>query len=226
MFEREEPSIRTHDLLEIDAGRFLLVDPSTPGWVGETLRRTPFVVVRRGPVSAQEIPVGVRGACRSERWAAVCHPSMVRGIMTPGQLLRRPVPVSRAATIPALRALQILAERWQDLDLSWGPGGSVGYELATGTHAVTPQSDLDVVVYAKSRLTPDEARTLCDSTTDLPAPADIRVETPVCGFSLVEFADRSPAPILLRVPSGVVLGIDPWIESSTEAAAREAGPRA
>jgi hypothetical protein len=39
---------------------------------------------------------------------------------------------------------------------------------------------------------------------------DIRVEPPVCGFSLREFASQSPAAILLRAPSGIVLGRDPW----------------
>src|SRR6267143_3101059 len=39
---------------------------------------------------------------------------------------------------------------------------------------------------------------------------DIRMETLVCGFSLREFANQSPAAILLRTPHGVVLGGDPW----------------
>ena len=57
-----------------------------------------------------------------------------------------PSPVAR--TIPALRALSLLTQRWKALDSAWGPGGSVGFELATGRHVVTPQSDLDVVIYA------------------------------------------------------------------------------
>jgi phosphoribosyl-dephospho-CoA transferase len=96
------------------------------------------------------------------------------------------------------------------LKVPWGPGGSVGFELATGRHVASPQSDLDVVIYARSPMTPGEARDLCDSAQGLPAAVDIRVETPVCGFSLTEFANRTPAPILLRLPSGTVLGADPW----------------
>jgi len=36
------------------------------------------------------------------------------------------------------------------------------------------------------------------------------VETPVFGFSLREFGSQSPAAILLRAPSGVILGRNPW----------------
>jgi phosphoribosyl-dephospho-CoA transferase len=218
---------RIHDLLEIDAEGFLQAHPSAPAWVAESLRHTPFVVVRRGPVSAQEIPVGVRGAHRNERWAGGCHPNLVKEVLTPQQLLGRaaeattasvpPVPLalaapalSRAAVIPALRTLSLLTQRWKALASPWGPGGSVGFELATGSQVVTPRSDLDVVIYAQTQMTVDEARMLRDSTQGLPAPVDIRVETPTCGFSLAEYGSRAPAPILLRTASGAFLGADPW----------------
>jgi phosphoribosyl-dephospho-CoA transferase len=208
-----------HDLLEIDAERFLEAQSSTPGWVAESLRRAPFVVVRRGLSRAEEgIAIGVRGAQRNERWAGACRPDLVRRILTPPMLLgrlapvSRPDPTTRANTIPALRTLALLAGRWKELDSPWGPGGSVGFELATGHHAASPQSDLDVVIYAGSRMTQDEARALCESAQGLPAAVDIRVETPICGFSLTEYANRVPLPILLRFAHGTVLGTDPWAE--------------
>ena len=217
---------RIHDLLEIDAERFLQAHPSVPAWVAESLRQTPFVVVRRGPISDREILIGVRGARRNERWAGGCHPSLVKQVLTPQRLLRRaaaaamspaavapavtPEDLSRAAANPALRTLSLLSERWTALDIVWGPGGSVAFELATGRHVVTPQSDLDVVIYAHERMAVSEARLLRASTQGLPAPIDIRVETPTCGFSLVEYASRAPAPILLRTASGALLGADPW----------------
>jgi phosphoribosyl-dephospho-CoA transferase len=210
---------RIHDLLEIDAERFLQAQSSVPAWVAQSLRQTPFVVVRRGPISDQEISIGVRGAHRNERWAGGCHPSLVNEILTPQALLNRapalavapaPAALSRATAIPALRTLSLLIQRWKALDSPWGPGGSVGFELATRRHIVTPQSDLDVVIYAHDRMTVNEARLLRDSTQGLPAPVDIRVETPTCGFSLLEYASRAPAPILLRTASGAALGADPW----------------
>jgi phosphoribosyl-dephospho-CoA transferase len=203
---------RIHDLLEIDAERFLKTHSFAPEWVAHNLRLAPFVVVRRGPISEHEIAIGVRGEKRNERWAAACHPGLVNNILTPQNVLGRAVPASRMATVPALRSLSILAERWKDLDSPWGPGGSVGFELATGRPVVRLQSDLDVVICARAQMTKNQARHLRDSALGLPAVVDIRVETPSCGFSLVEYANRAPTPILLRVASGATLGADPWNE--------------
>jgi phosphoribosyl-dephospho-CoA transferase len=257
---------RIHDLLEIDTERFLKANSSVPPWVAKSLRHAPFVVVRRGPVSTEQgIAVGVRGSQRNERWPAVCHPDLVRSVLTPPMLLTRlvtaspsapathpdpataspsvpvsqqatwtllapaphpastapsspatrPVPPTRTDTVPALRTLALLADRWKALDSPWGPGGSVGFELATGHPVATPQSDLDIVIYAAGRMTHDEARVLHESAQGLPAAVDIRVETPTCGFSLTEYANAAPlAPILLRFPYGTALGPDPWTPGS------------
>jgi phosphoribosyl-dephospho-CoA transferase len=206
---------RIHDLLEIDVERFLQAQVEAPGWVAGSLRGAPFVVVRRGLVSTEQgISIGVRGTRRNERWAGVCYPDIVRAIVTPQGLLRRVVitPSARSAAIPALRSLPLLAERWSELKCDWGPGGSVGFELASGCHVVSPQSDLDVVIYAQTPIGTAEARALLDCAQGLPAAVDVRVETPICGFSLAEYANRAAAPILLRFASGPVLGTVPWAE--------------
>ena len=210
MFNGEGHSVRTHDLLEIDVKQLLSSQAFAPKWVEDNLRKTSFVVVRRGPVRGREIPIGVRGAERKQRWAAFCHPELVRSVLTPSQLLTRAIPTPRANAIPALRALDLLKERWMENVLLWGPGGSVAFELASGRHVAKPESDLDIVIYAERRMAAEEAKSLCDRAMNLPAVVDIRVETLVCGFSLKEFAGRGPAPILLRVPSGIVLAKDPW----------------
>jgi phosphoribosyl-dephospho-CoA transferase len=217
---------RIHDLLEIDGPRFLRDQLSVPQWVMESLQRFPFVVVRRGDVTEHEIPVGVRGVRRNERWATSCHPSLVRRILTPGELLGRAKIPDR---MPALRALQLLKERWRrdwsrgsgdvpggDWSRSdvpggdWGPGGSVGFELATGAPVVTPDSDLDAVIYAAQPFETSEARSLLEATRDLPAAVDVRVETPHAGFSLREYASREGATLLIRTPAGALLATDPW----------------
>jgi phosphoribosyl-dephospho-CoA transferase len=210
MFHGEGHSVRTHDLLEIDAKQLLSSQASAPQWVKEELSQYPFVVVRRGLATGCEIPIGVRGTGRNQRWAAFCHSNLVRSVLTPSQLLTRAIPTSRANAIPALRALDVLKERWMESILPWGPGGSVGFELASGRHVVTLESDLDIVIYAERRMTAEEAEFLCDRAMNLPVVVDIRVETPVSGFSLKEFAGRGPAAILLRVPRGIVLAKDPW----------------
>jgi phosphoribosyl-dephospho-CoA transferase len=221
MFHCEPHSVRTHDLLEIDANQLIAAQAAAPQWVEGSLRRSPFVVVRRGRLTEQEIPVGIRGAERNQRWATFCHPKFVKTILSPPQLLRRTAPISRANVIRAFRALNVLKNRWTDLDLPWGPTGSVGFELATGNLVANERSDLDIVIYADTRMTVNEAESLCAHTMELSAVADIRVETPVCGFSLTEYARAGFTGILLRTPEGhVLLGHDPWDE---ELKTRDAG---
>jgi hypothetical protein len=79
-----------------------------------------------------------------------------------------------------------------DLDHPWGPGGSVGFELATGRHVVKLESDLDIVIYAEGKITREQARSLQARTMNLSVAVDIRVETPACGFSLIEYARGGP----------------------------------
>jgi phosphoribosyl-dephospho-CoA transferase len=203
---------RIHDLLEIDAQSLLNANSSAPAWVAESLAAAPFVVVRRGLAPTGEIAVGVRGGARNQRWAGFCAESWIRRAITPAELLSGAPLRSRAAAIPALRALVFLArhESWSAFPHQWGPGGSVGFELATGRPTATPRSDLDIVIYADERLSIEEANRLHAATQNLASAVDVRVETPVCGFSLAEYASRAPAPILLRGTVGAMLGIDPW----------------
>jgi len=210
MFNGEGHSVRTHDLLEIDAKQLLSSQASAPKWVEGELRESPFTVVRRGLAPGNQIPIGVRGTERNQRWATFCHPKFVKNILTPSQLLTCAIPISRANAIPGLRALDLLKERWMHFVLPWGPGGSVGFELASSRHAAKPSSDLDIVIYAEKRMTAEEAKSVCDHAMNLPAVVDIRVETPICGFSLKDFAGRGPAAILLRLPRGIVFAKDPW----------------
>jgi phosphoribosyl-dephospho-CoA transferase len=212
--------------LGIDANVFIAGNASAPGWVKEALRKTPYVVVRRGRTTDQEIPIGLRGAERNQRWAAFCHPTWAKSILTPPQLLTGTIPALRVDAAPALRALQVLKDRWMGLDHPWGPGGSVGFELATGRHVVKPESDLDVVIYAEGKITREEARSLQARTTNLLVPIDIRVETLGCGFSLTEYARGGAAGILLRTPTGLELSDDPWsCEFSMENKGRGVGER-
>jgi len=210
MFHCESQSVRTHDLLEIDASQLIAAQASAPQWVKESLRKSSFVVVRRDRSTEEQIPVGVRRAERNQRWATFCHSKFVKNILAPPQLLRRTVAISRSGLIPAFRAFAILKDRWRDLDIPWGPGGSVGFELATDRHVVKPESDLDIVLYMERRMTAQEAKFLCERAMGLPAAVDIRAETPICGFSLSEYAEAESSNILLRMPTRHVLGNDPW----------------
>jgi phosphoribosyl-dephospho-CoA transferase len=202
---------QVHDLLQIDRPSPISGCTGEPSWVRSALLDCPWVVVRRAQSAFGLIAVGVRGDNRSDRWAASCQKSLVRDIVRPEELLPRD---SNAQRTPALRALKEMRERWADLTLPWGPGGSVGFELATGRKVTTEVSDLDLVIRATGKIDLEEARFLLDRTAGLEANVDVRVETLVCGFSLEEYVSASSAKILLRYPDDSRLGQDPWQEEA------------
>ena len=193
------------DGASLDAG-----GAAEPSWIRQALLQCPWVVVRRAQAAVGLIAVGVRGDSRSERWAACCEKTLVREIVRPEELLLCDRTLIDVWRTPALRTLQEMTGRWADLRLPWGPGGSVAYELASGRKVTTQSSDLDLVVRAKEKIGAEEARFLLDRIFGLEAKVDVRVETPLCGFSLEEYVSASSAKILLRYPDGVRLGEDPW----------------
>ena len=112
--------------------------------------------------------------------------------------------------VPALKTLALVEKEFVDLDLSWGPVGSVGFELATGDRVTTESSDLDLALFAPQRLAHAIAHDLWSTLSSLPVKVDVRVETPYCGFSLEEYALRRSAKIMIRTPDGRQLVEDPW----------------
>ena len=199
---------QVHDLLQINQPSLMCTGERS--WVRQTLLECPWVVVRRAQAAPGLIAVGVRGNARSERWATLCERSQVSKIVRPEELL----PANDVRRTPARRALQQMKDRWADLTLPWGPGGSVAFELATGRTVTTEASDLDLVIRATQPIAHEQARSLLERTLGLDVKVDVRMETPVCGFSLEEYVLASSAKILLRYPDGVRLGEDPWREEA------------
>jgi phosphoribosyl-dephospho-CoA transferase len=210
---QEIHSIRTHDLLEL--GNPLVThaekDESTaPEWVQSVLAAIPFVVVRRGFPSADQIPIGVRGTERRHRWAGFTSLENVKRILTPASILDEWRHKDFQREINAFLAFRAVVEKWHCIEYEWGPGGSVGFELATGRATATQASDLDLVLYAPDPIPLATARYLLSSILGLAARVDVLIETPRGGFALREYLNAHGAAILLRTPSGPVLRSDPW----------------
>ena len=176
----------------------------------------PWVVVRRCRISDGLVPVGVRGSQRHERCAGFTRLSEVLETRRPDQLRLLLAEDSRRA-LQAFRTLSYLESHLVGLDMSWGPGGSVGYELASGIPAVRADSDLDFILFAPRKLEITEAQDLWRMISSAPGKVDALVETPFCGFSLEEFVTTSPRKILLRTSDGRILGSNPWNLSNGEA---------
>jgi phosphoribosyl-dephospho-CoA transferase len=177
--------------------------------------RCRWVVVRRGRISDRLIPVGVRGTQRHERCAGFTRLSEVLETRRPDQLRLLFAEDSRR-TLQAFRTLSYLESHLAGLDMSWGPGGSVGYELASGIPAVRSGSDLDFILFAPKKLEITEAQDLWRMISSAPGKVDALVETPCCGFSLEEFVTTSHRKILLRTNNGRILGSNPWNLSNGE----------
>jgi phosphoribosyl-dephospho-CoA transferase len=170
--------VRPHDLLRLRRP----VDPDgAPAWVARALADTPWVVVRRATATPGTIAVGVRGRTRADRFAFDLDPAAAAARVRPEDLAHR------------LPALAPALDGWV-----WGPTGSVGFELATGRQAVTPASDLDLLVRAATLPPLDELRRLHQA---LPDRADCLIETPGGAAALAELITGAPR-ILLRTETG------------------------
>ncbi len=209
---------QVHDLLHVDLDSVNPCCPAARAWVRHALASSPWVVVRRDGAPKDKIAIGVRGATRGDRWAGFVAKDKVQTVVRPEELLLLFRSSKNVSRTPAFEALRQMDERWHDLELSWGPAGSVGFELASGKPATNESSDLDIVVRAPGRISKDRARSLWDKTRGLAVRADVRVETPQCGFALAEYASAPSTGILLRYPTGPRLGDDPWSEQETMAA--------
>lgn len=200
-----------HDLVEparIDA---VVADHGIPPWVTESLSRAPFVVVRRARNRGDLVPVGVRGRARHERFAAWLSPHAVKTRIRPEDLVRDEAwkYALRAAIVPHFALLDRLAGMMRALEFRWGPTGAVGYELASGIPAVTPASDIDLVLRAPHEVSRERARLLLAELASLLIRIDVQIETPFGAIALAEYCAEG-AQIALRTVDGPRLVSDPW----------------
>jgi phosphoribosyl-dephospho-CoA transferase len=212
----------THDLIRLRAPTAVTANGPAPSWVEAVLKQTPWVVVRRGRIQAGAIPIGVRGLTRAQRFAAWLASADVAERRSPEELWDRvenrpalgltcALERTRTEAIPALAALARVASLLLHRGYRWGPGGSVGFELATGVATATASSDLDVILRQAQRLELDEARALQAALAEAAAPAriDTLLETPRGGVALADLA-AAPTRVLVRTPDGPYLAADPW----------------
>jgi phosphoribosyl-dephospho-CoA transferase len=208
--------VRPHDLLRLTSGAVLRHEGAIPGWVTTALARAPWVVVRRARTPACLIPVGVRGHTRAERFAALLAPDAAAAHVTPEDLAAargwRHMP--RVCWVGSLQVLDVVDKLFAALGFTWGPIGSVGFELATGVAAASTTSDLDVVVRAPEPWSLENARDIADNLAPLPTHVDVQLDAPAGVVMLAEYARGGR--VLLRTPDGPRLTCDPWREAATD----------
>jgi phosphoribosyl-dephospho-CoA transferase len=208
-----DPELAVHTLLRIEGPESLLTSQAPEAWAVDALRTAPWVVVRRAESRRHAVPVGVRGAGRSQRYAAWLDGDAVLETLTPECLAqaRGWLRSDRRDTVPAIGALDEVEAIMCDCGLSdsWGPVGSVGFELASANPTATATSDLDLAVRADRSLSVAAARALAAALDGLAVRTDTLLETPCGAVSLSEYA-RSDGSVLLRTRQGPRLVADCW----------------
>jgi phosphoribosyl-dephospho-CoA transferase len=202
-----------HSLLRLSSADALEWESEPPQWASESLRRAPFVVMRRPLPRPEAFPVGVRGDARSQRAAAWVSAGAVLECITPQMLAAQHAWRQRRdfAIMPAVAALEEAAAIFDGHGMAgrWGPGGSVGFELASGVPSATPTSDLDIVLGAAASMARADAARLHAELSALTVRIDVLLETPNGAVALAEYA-KSAGAILLRSPQGPRFSRDPW----------------
>ena len=89
----------------------------------------------------------------------------------------------------------------QALGLSWGPVGSVGFELATAFPAANCSSDLDLIIRVSDALVPRLAEKVVEAIEDAGTRVDVLLETAAGAIALAEYV-RSGPNLLLRTVNG------------------------
>ena len=217
---------RVHDLIHLNEFTVGVLSQKAAlqghTWVKDSLQRAPVAVVRRQrPLEPGNVAIGVRGSIRSHRWAAEIPAEAVSApsVLTPESLRS----VSASSNRRSMPAFSVLAEVCAiDSSLNWGPGGSVGFELASGLDSVTPISDLDLVARIPGGSALSEFESCLIHFYGCLAPIaektgtriDGLVETKAGALSLEEIAGHShalgSASVVLRTSAGPQLISDPW----------------
>ncbi|MEP6587437.1 MAG: malonate decarboxylase holo-ACP synthase [Polaromonas sp.] len=220
---------RPHDLLWPEMASSLIFSGPPPPWATPAWLAVAPVVVRRATLAdPAQVPVGLRGAMRSERCAARLSACQVVRLVEPEAIARSAAHSARVRESPlaCLQALARLGPALDALPLAWGVTGSVGFLLASGFDVLRPGSDLDLIVRAPLATDADALRAAAKLLRDLDArvdaQVDAQVETPFGAFTLQEWV-RTGGPVLLKTSRGPVLTDDAW--ASPDAASFDAACR-
>lgn len=202
--------LAVHSLIKLNDWTLLRADQPIPHWAIEMLQLSPYVIVRRGE-QTQEIPVGIRGFAKNQRFAAMIATTNIAQIVTPEEALslQTKLAPNRLQLVPfqTLRQLQSLLETF-----TWGVGGSLEYELVTGIPMVRLDSDIDVIMsLPTTKITIATAQKLLKQLRLVTSVhVDIQIIKGEYGFSLEEYANQRSKEILVKTNHGPILVADPW----------------
>ncbi|MEE5044734.1 malonate decarboxylase holo-ACP synthase [Pseudomonas alliivorans] len=178
-----------------------------PDWAVDAVLAGRPVVVRRQVVAAGQVAVGLRGRAREQRYAALMACADISRRVSPEQLVD--VVDGCLHDWPALRALRLIRPVMDSLELSWGVGGSAGFELASGFTALHQGSDLDLILRTPQPVERCWAAELVEALETTVCRIDVQLQLEQGAVALREWA-RPSGRVLLKSASSARLVADPW----------------
>jgi phosphoribosyl-dephospho-CoA transferase len=198
---------RVHDLILFAAGS----DKALPPWAFCEDGLAWAVVRRELSPDEDVIAAGVRGPQRTQRQAIKVDEARILRTATPDELAANQlVAQANPGICLALEVLAVEAASWFR-QRSWGPTGSVGFQLATGLPVVTDASDLDIIIRTNAYMGPLEAQFILERLASLPCHIDCLLETGVGAIALAEWAAATGNQVMVRTPDGPSLKPNPWV---------------
>lgn len=203
--------INVHDLLRVDCSSELISEIAIPDWVHGAVQRMRWVVVRRAAIHKGLIPIGVRGKFRHERFAAYLSYSSILEVKAPTQLVEHInlYTNSRKNIIPALSMIENIASYYSEVGVSWGPTGSIGFELASGYPVVHSGSDIDIAIFTPHPVEREIAADWDHFNQSFSFQIDALLETPQGACSLIEYVHATDR-LLLRTKERPQMVRSPW----------------
>lgn len=188
--------MNVHDIVYLDSNQAINSSETIPNWVLNEKTANTIAVVRRMKTLDHIVPIGFRGANRSERFAALTTKDSIRRVITAEEATHGIPPHSHEETIDYLRDLF--------KDIRWGIGGSIGFTMATGIQACTEYSDVDIVLYEERFAALQPLQHLHEKIQISAHAIDVQVEFANLGACMLNELVTS-STVLLRTGTGVLL---------------------
>ena len=198
--------LKPHDLVQIRGIDELIFIQPFPDWAVSSLTKSPFVVVRRAEPFDNCTPIGIRGYNRGQRFGAYLSAKHLLNVITPYSLSdtsnwKALYTGSFPLAIKSLLRIKPILDR---SGYNWGPTGSAGFEVATGSKVLKDSSDLDLVLDMPNRIGLKWANELLQAIQDMATiVVDIQLNTPIGGMSMKEYINYNT--VLIKTNKGPVL---------------------
>lgn len=216
---------QAHDLLWVSSLQdALFYEGYEQEWLQEEWNISYPLVVRRDELlsisgrnnqGSYLIPAGIRGKKRDQRQALWVPQTHILKIKKPSEIVlltNDKWAVQNLTSYPAFQALTMLIDRIASMQnrfsIPIGVSGSLAFSLAVREVRISLESDLDLTLNCREQQEKTYFNELQSFLMKLPCRVDVQIETPLGGFSLLEWL--SGEEVLLKTNTGPVLTRNPW----------------